>query len=439
MLILIELLTIHNIQKRGEQRLDSYRAESIDVVKQHLRDLVDVAYETVDENYNRLSDTQYLANIYEAKLNNIIDAGESIVNRYQKLAATGKMSLSQAQTNAKQEIRELRFDNGTGYIWINDVTKPFPRMIMHPTVPSLDGTVLSSSQYNNALGRKKNLFSAFVEITENKQDGYVDYLWPKPTESGLTEEAPKISYVRRYQEWGWILGTGIYIDDAQTEIETRIKDAIKTMRYANGTGYFWINDNSTPFTKMIMHPTQPELNGKLLNNPKYNNALGRSENLFNAFVQVTKNGENRGYVDYLWPKPTARGLTEETDKISYVRLHKPLGWIIGSGVYVDNIDAEVAKKRVEIADQVSNLVKQSALIALVFIVLAVIISFLFSNSLSRPIVRLTERADEISRGKKLEDHVPDMERTDEIGALAKAVDRLRVSTQIMMQRMMVRK
>lgn len=439
MLVLVEVVTIYNIQKRGEERLSTFRTESLINVKEHLRDLVDIAYETVDENYSRLSDVKYLSNLYETKLHNIIDTGESIVKRYQRKVASGEMTLTEAKNQAKSEIKELRFDDGTGYIWINDIGEPFPTMVMHPTVPSLDGKLLDSPQYNNALGKSKNLFSAFVEVTKFQEDGYVDYLWPKPTKDGLTKEVPKISYVRRYKDWGWILGTGIYIDDAQTEIENRIKDTIGTMRYANGTGYFWINDNSEPYAKMIMHPTVPSLDGKTLDNPDYNNALGRSENLFNAFVQVTKGGENRGYVDYLWPKPTPQGLTEETDKVSYVRLHKPLGWIIGSGVYIDNIDAEVIKKQAEIDEQVSSLVIQSVLTALLLITLAIIISYFFSGSIANPIVRLTESADDISRGKRLDESVSDTDRTDEIGALAKSVDRLRASTQIMMQRMMARK
>lgn len=439
MLVLLEVITVINIKQQGEDRLTVYRAEELENVKEHLQDLVDVAYETVNENYARLSDTEYLSGIYEAKLNNIIDAGESIIKRYERLAASGGLSLEAAQKKAKDEIRELRFDDGTGYIWINDTGYPYPKMIMHPTVPSLDGKILDNPDYDNALGRSENLFVAFVQVTDDAKDGYVDYLWPKPTKDGLTKEAPKISYVRRYEEWGWILGTGIYIDDAQAEIESRIKDALKTMRYADGTGYFWINDNSEPFAKMVMHPTDPSLDGKILDNPNYNNVLGTKENLFSTFVKITKSGEHRGYVNYLWPKPTPQGLTEETEKISYARLHEPLGWIIGSGVYIDNIETSLAIKRTEIDEQVSNFVFNSVLLALLFIILAIFISYLFAQTLANPIIRLTNTADEISRGKKLEEQVPDCDRTDEIGALAKSVDRLRASSQIMMQRMMVRK
>lgn len=435
MVALLEILTVYNIRSRGEARLVTYREEALTDVKEHLRDLVDVAYETVEKNYSRLSDTEYLSGIYDTKLNNIIDAGESIIRRYQRQAQSGSISVETAKRRALEEIKELRFDGGTGYIWINDTRTPYPRMIMHPTVPSLDGQILDSKEFENAQGVGKNLFQAFVEVTEYSEDGYVDYLWPKPTPNGLTEEAPKLSYVRRYNDWGWILGTGIYLDDAEVDIRERIKDSVRNMRYAGGTGYFWINDDSEPYAKMVMHPTLPELDGTVLDDRKYNNALGRSENLFNAFVDITKTGSNRGYVDYLWPKPVGDGLTEPTEKVSYVRLHKPLGWIIGSGVYIDTIDEKVALKRAEINSQVNSLVVQSLIVALVFIAIAVIVSHFFSDTLAGPIVRLTKISNDISRGKKLEIGVPDTTRDDEIGELAKSVDRLRASTKIMMQRL----
>ena len=119
-----------------------------------------------------------------------------------------------------------------------------------------------------------------------------------------------------------------------------IINAVKKMRYDGGVGYFWINDMSQPYSRMIMHPTVPALDGKILDDKKFNCALGKNYNLFSAFVDVCfKNGE--GYVDYLWPKPAGNGLTEIQPKLSFVKLYKPLGWVIGTGVYMDDIKKNV--------------------------------------------------------------------------------------------------
>lgn len=433
--VLITYMDTLNIKRQGREQLVEFREESTAIAKQHLQDLVDVAYATIDDNYKNLNDLKYLSRYYEKKLKGVIDTADNIVERYKDEVKRGRLSLSSAQEKAKSEIANLRYDNGTGYIWINDRGRPYPRMVMHPTVPSLDGTILNDPKFNNALGIQKNLFQAFVEVTSFSEDGFVDYLWPKPTKDGVgSEYVPKLSYVRRVDDWGWILGTGVYIDDAKAEIENHIREVVKTMRYGGGVGYFWINDNTLPFPTMVMHPTLPELDGKVLDDPKFNNALGKDQNLFQAFAEVTKENGS-GFVDYLWPKPTKQGLTETLPKISYVRLHEPSGWIIGSGVYVDYIDDAVNAKEQQINQQVKQLIEDNVIASSVLLIFVSLITYLFATSFSRSIQNLTFVAEQISKGKDLNLKIEEIGRKDEIGELAKSIDRLKNSTKIMFERL----
>ncbi len=104
-------------------------------------------------------------------------------------------------------------------------------------------------------------------------------------------------------------------------------NAVREMRY-DKTEYFWIND-FTPTT--LMHPIKPELEGKAMNEVK--DPSGKV--LFVEFVKVVK-ASGAGYVDYLWPKP---GSTAPVPKISYVEGFEPWGWIVGTGIYTDDVDA----------------------------------------------------------------------------------------------------
>ncbi len=103
-------------------------------------------------------------------------------------------------------IRSLRYDHDD-YFWINDLA---PKMIMHPTNPKLEGQDLSSLKDPDG----KALFNEMVKIAKAKGAGMVDYRWPKP---GANEPVPKVSYVELFEPWGWIIGSGIYIDDMQAE------------------------------------------------------------------------------------------------------------------------------------------------------------------------------------------------------------------------------
>ena len=430
----IATFTVADVRERGEVELQAFRKNTFADVERNLKDLVDVAYATIDENYSNLDDQAFLEKYYGHRLKNIVDAAESVVKEHAQHAREGKISREKAQQQALAEISTMRYDGGTGYIWVNDTGRPYPTMLMHPTVPELDGRVMDDEKYNTVRGTRKNLFQAFVEVGEKDGEGFVGYLWPKPTPNGLIPDVQKLSYVRLFKEWNWVLGTGIYIDDATDDILQKIKSDVRAMRYANGTGYFWINDTARPFPKMVMHPTIPALDGTVLDDPKYNSALGQNKNLFTAFVDAV-NESGSGFVDYLWPKPTPGGLTEKQPKLSYVRLYEPLGWVIGTGVYVDGIDREVEEKETELGEQVNGLVSRIVLVAGFVILSAIGLSLLFANTLARPIARLTGIAEDISLGKNLDIAIHEVRRKDEIGTLAEAIDRLKTSVKIMMDRL----
>jgi methyl-accepting chemotaxis protein len=134
----------------------------------------------------------------------VVETAWGILNYYGQLAAKGAMSTAQAQAAAKDAIRNARYGGGN-YIWINDLQ---PRMIMHPANPALEGQDVSDY-------RDPNGFAIFIEaarIARERGEGSIHYMWAKP---GQTQPAPKISYVKLYAPWGWIAGTGIYVDDTE--------------------------------------------------------------------------------------------------------------------------------------------------------------------------------------------------------------------------------
>ncbi len=158
-------------------------------------------------------------------LKGYVDIALILIDRAKAAADRGEMPLDVAKRQAVAQIEQLRWDGGTGYVWINDTGTPIPRMIMHPTLPALNGKILDDPRFNCALGVKKNLFVAMVEVSGKDGEGYVDYLWPKPTKNGLTSDQPKLSYVKAYAPFGWIVGTGKYIDDIDAAVAVKKEHA----------------------------------------------------------------------------------------------------------------------------------------------------------------------------------------------------------------------
>jgi len=138
----------------------------------------------------------------------LVETVHTLVASHHADFKSGKISEEQAQQNAISAINAIRYDNGN-YFWINDEAS---KIITHPIKPSLNGKNLTTLKDANG----KNIFPAFVKkAREIPKGGVVDYLWPKP---GSETPVDKISFVKEFQPWGWIIGSGIYIDDVQASL-----------------------------------------------------------------------------------------------------------------------------------------------------------------------------------------------------------------------------
>lgn len=410
-----------SIVRQAKKDIKDYEIEENHKIEQNLKNYVDIVHETILSSYNNTKDNAMIQKQYGHRLENVIDIAESIINKNIVLVKQNKLTITEAKKLAMKEIKRIRYDEGTGYVWINDTDLPYPRMVMHPISPTLDGKVMDNPKYNCALGKNQNLFQAFVEVCLKTGEGFVDYLWPKPTKDGLTEDVQKLSYVRLIKEFNWIIGTGIYIDDVISDAKQETLEYIANMKYDKGEGYFWINDTGKPYPKMIMHPISPQLNGTVLDNSKYNCAFGeKKQNLFQAFVEVCENSEDQsGFVDYLWPKP---GETDKQPKNSYVKLFEPWGWVVGTGVYIDNIEKNVTMKQKKINKQILGNVLVIAIITLLIAGISIAAIIFIISNIFKPLGSMKKVVDQISAGD-LKAKI-DVVTNDEIGQMSRHFNEL---------------
>ncbi|MDY0744020.1 methyl-accepting chemotaxis protein [Paucibacter sp. R3-3] len=131
-----------------------------------------------------------------------VKGAEAIARDFLAKAKSGAISEDEAKKQAAAAIGKIRY-SGTEYVWINDMR---PVMVMHPIKPEMAGQDLSGNKDPNG----KALFVEMVQAVKANGSGYVDYLWPKP---GASEPVPKRSFVLGFQPWGWVIGSGVYVDD----------------------------------------------------------------------------------------------------------------------------------------------------------------------------------------------------------------------------------
>ena len=149
------------------------------------------------------------------ELKHLTELAYGIIEEEYAAAAKNTISTEEAQKRAAARVAALRYGQGD-YFWINDM---HPRMIMHPMRPELNGKDLTENKDPNG----KPLFMEMIDVVKRGGAGFVPYEWPKP---GMDKPQPKLSHVVGFAPWGWIVGTGVYVDDLQTQIWNMIRRAL---------------------------------------------------------------------------------------------------------------------------------------------------------------------------------------------------------------------
>jgi PAS domain-containing protein len=140
----------------------------------------------------------------------LTESAWSSVRYFNSLAQKGTLSDQEARRQAIDLLRAVRFGpEGKDYFWINDMQ---PVLIMHPYRPELEGQ--NTSHLTDPTG--KHLFMDFVDKVRREGAGYVDYQWQ--WQDNPNKIVAKISYVKGFTPWGWIIGTGVYVEDVREQI-----------------------------------------------------------------------------------------------------------------------------------------------------------------------------------------------------------------------------
>jgi methyl-accepting chemotaxis protein len=153
---------------------------------------------------------------------------------------------------------------------------------------------------------------------------------------------------------------------------------------------------------MVMHPIKPEMNGNDLST--YKDPNGKL--LFVDFVDTVKKSGS-GFVPYEWPKP---GFDKPQPKLSYVVGFAPWNWVIGTGVYIDDLKAQTWAST-----------QRSLIVAGVILLLMLVVSIFVTRSVTGPLQRMTVAMNDLASGN-LAVEVPGAGRGDEVGEMAKAVE-----------------
>ncbi len=368
-------LTIRALQKQGDESLEAIRAVMSSDKDEKLKDLVRNTYEILESQHRSANDPVMVAKEYERQLRSVINLAYSSVESIYKRTDIDDIEKKRL---AFSTVSGMRYA-GKNYLWINDMQ---PAMVMHPIKPALNGKDLSD--FKDPTG--KFLFVEMVnEVTKNGE-GYVNYFWPKP---GEDEPVEKLSYVKLFKPWNWIIGSGVYLETAINQFQQDALDQIGNLRFGpEGKDYFFILDSKA---NIVMHPIKPELNGK--NMVDFKDPNGKA--LFAEMAKISLD-KGEGFVDYFWPKP---GEEEPVQKLSFVKYFKDWDWIVGTGIYIDDINKAMALQEQTFNSAINNQRYWIVGISVGMIVLAGGIISYISRRLSSPITNVAKMLQDIAEGE----------------------------------------
>lgn len=190
------------------------------------------------------------------------------------------------------------------------------------------------------------------------------------------------------------------------------------VRFDNQEGYFWITDNQLPYPKMVMHPIRPQYQGKTMDDPKFNTEKYHKKNIYQARAELC-NQQGSGFIDYEINKPNS---TELSTKMSYSKIFPPLGWIISTGLYTDQIEEEILQHQKVISGQMNFIFLITSLIALVVFSCSIFFIYRFSNHITGAINEVKNKLKELSLGQKAGKIAE--ERKNEIGEMIRSFNAL---------------
>ena len=405
--------SVLSLQETSAVVIEKFKEDAYKTKEEELQNYVSLAIKTV-ESYHARTSKEKIKSEVQAYLKSQTDFMLSIMQgEYDKYH--GKVSDEQLRDIIKNAVKSAKYGE-TGYFWINTLDA---NIVMHPTNSSLDGKDMSDYKDQNG----KRIFFEFADIAKKQGDGFVDYVWPKP---GFDKPQDKVSYVKLFKPYNWVVGTGEYVDNVTAKLQEEALRAIGEMKYGKD-GYYWINDSKPT---MVMHPINKALNGKDLTDSK--DPTGKQ--LFVEMSKVANASKEGGLVKYMWAKP---GKDAPQPKFSYVQRFEQWDWIIGTGVYVDDIEEKIAQMHEATEAQILNvIIRNCIIIIIIMICLALLMGWLSNKSIFKPLNSFQDGL--LNFFKYINKERPDVEHlddsaNDEIGTMAKIINKNVVKTKSLIE------
>jgi len=336
-------------------RVDQMRADYIAEQKQVIKNEVERVVATIhyeQKQSEALTKRKIKSRVYEAHA--------VAQNIYQKYKTT--KGLYEIQSIIVDILKSIRFEEGSGYYFI---TRLDGVAVLFPGKSVLEGHNISALQDT----RGQYITKDMIEIIRRSGEGFYEYYWTKPHEDD--EKFKRISFIKRFIPFNWLIGAGLYIDDIEKQIKANLLSDISRIRFGK-EGYIFVNrfngdalvSNGKLFagTKKLweVFDENPE-KMKAIFKKEYNTALKpEGDFIYYSFIKLSDSSKESPKASFIFGIPEWR-------------------WVVGAGVYLDDVETAINLLETKLNTQIKAKVLYFTLVTAGIIALSL---FLF-NRLNR--------------------------------------------------------
>ncbi|MEE4197761.1 MAG: cache domain-containing protein [Bacteroidales bacterium] len=316
-------------------------------IKNHKQLVKNETLKAVDYIYFRIQETEAKQKErLKSRVKMAYSIAQNIYNQHQHTKPK-----SQIKQMIKEVLRPIRFDQGKGYIFIGNLEG---YDVLYPVAPQYEGKYLYDLQddMGNYVMRDE------LNVVNNQGEGFVTGYWKRPGgDDNMTHK--KISFVKLFEPLGWYIGTGEYVEDFEKEVQEEVLERLSKIRFEE-EGYIFVNtyDGDALIT-----------DGKVVTQKKnlwdYKDPNGVK--VIQEERKAVKNPEG-GFLYYSWKKLNS---DEIVPKMSFVKGVPEWQWMVGAGVYFEDITPVLNQEKSELKHTIQKN------ILTIIIVFGAVLTFLF--------------------------------------------------------------
>ncbi|MFW3412101.1 methyl-accepting chemotaxis protein [Aliarcobacter butzleri] len=392
--IIIATKSIYEVNNLTNQTIEEYKERAFSNNIEEMKNYTTFAVNIAKDAYEKSK----IENVKARKATYLKSQTDFLFAMITKIYEDQKNKIPEAELKKVllDAIGSVRYGEDNDYFFVYDKNSTILKL---PLTPEREGTKNTGSHIKE-----------FIKTAFEKGEGFVPY------QQVIPGKAPreKLSNVRLFEPYEWVVGTGVYIDNEEKELKAKALEEISKIRFGQD-GYFFVYDYDGT---NIMHPVNPALVGKNLMENKSKKGVYYIKDL----IEAAKKGGGTILFDFQKTKDDPKLY----DKIGYADGLQEWKWMIGTGVYIDNVEKNVEIMRQNSYEKISSIILGIVIIAvIVSIVLIAFISFFITKEIIFPLEKFEVGL--LSFFKYLNKEVKNVEKievknNDEIGIMGKFVN-----------------